>query len=217
MKAKIVSVTLLMCIGVGYSQRFVNLDFETTTITTIHNPGGDTYTAKTPGWSVNTFNYVNGDPNSIPYNNIALDSASVNLEGTNSPYAPAIQGLYSILLQGGTAFAPTTNGASIWQTAQVPVTAQSITYWGNALQVFFDGQLLSFVAVSNSPSFTLWEANISAYAGQTGQLEFTEPWQNSGLLDNIQFSSSPVPEPGVFGLSIFGGLALAWKRWRKAA
>jgi hypothetical protein len=33
--------------------------------------------------------------------------------------------------------------------------------------------------------------------------------------DNIQFSSTSIPEPGVIGLSAVGGLLLAWRRWRK--
>jgi hypothetical protein len=55
--------------------------------------------------------------------------------------------------------------------------------------------------------------DISAYAGQTGQLLFSVPPQSSGgILDNIQFSSTPVPEPGTFGLFAMGGALLAWRR-----
>jgi len=211
---KIKAIFLALSIGarVGVSQGFINLDFESATIMTIHNPGGDTYTAMVPGWSVNTPNYVNGDPNSIPYNDIALDSAAVNLEGTNSPYEPAIQGMYSIFLQGGTMFAPTTNGASIWQTAQIPATARSIIYWGNALQVSFAGQMLSFGAIGSGSNYTIYGADISAFAGQTGELLFREPWESSGFLDNIQFSSSSIPEPSALGLVALGSLLFGFRR-----
>src|SRR5690242_9785624 len=83
-----------------FGQGFVNLDFENTTITTIHNPGGDTYTATLPGWGVYGFPY--GNPTDIGYNTIALDAPAVTLQGSDSPFFPAIQGSYSVLLQGGT-------------------------------------------------------------------------------------------------------------------
>ena len=216
MKA-IFTFALLAVAHIGFCQGFVNLAFESTTITTIHNPGGDSYTATTPGWSVNAFNYVNGDPNSIPFNSIALDAPSVNLEGTNSimPLIQPIQGKYSIFMQGGTIHVSETNGASIWQTAQVPIGSQTLTYWGDTLQATFNGQFLSFVAISNTPNYTIWGASISAYAGLTGTLAFTAPWQKSGFLDNIQFSASPVPEPSVLGLFALGGAFLAFRRWKK--
>ena len=191
------------------SQGFLNLNFEGATILTTH-------TATISRWTVNAPNYVNGDPNSIPYNDIALDVPAVNLEGTNAP-APsiqAIQGNYSLLMQGGSRTSPITNGASIWQTGQIPISAESMTYWGNALQVTFNNQLLTFNAISNTANYTVWGADVSAYAGQTGQLMFAVPWQGSAMLDNIQFSSMPIPEPGSLALLVAGGLLVAWRRKR---
>ncbi len=75
--------------------------------------------------------------------------------------------------------------------------------------------MLSFIATSNAPNFTVWTADISAYAGQYGQLSFTAPWQSSGLLDNIQFSSAPIPEPNGLALAALGGLLLGLRRWKK--
>ena len=198
---KILSVVLLFgfhCFGQG----FVNLNFESATISNHAEIGSYAYTAIVSGWTYGqNYNYVNGNPDSIPYNNTALDAAAVNLEGTNNLFGPsAIQGKYSIFVQGGSQFAYTTNGASIMQTGQIPATAQSIFYWGGALQVFFNGQTLAFNAISNKPNYTVWAADISAYAGQVGQLSFTALWQTSGLLDNIQFSSTPVPEPSNLAL-----------------
>lgn len=209
------SAVLMITAQLGFSQGFANLDFESTTIMTNVNPGGDTYTATIPGWSVNNPNFsLTG---TVPYDSVALDSSEVSLEGANDPYGPsAIQGMYSIFLQGGTIYAPNTNGASIWQTAQIPATAQSIIYWGGPLDVTFGGHMLTFVDVSNAMNYSVYEADIAPYAGQTGELLFTEPWQNSGLLDNIQFSTSPVPEPGALALCALGGLSLAWRLRKKS-
>jgi hypothetical protein len=205
MKAKIaVLIVSLSFSSLGFAQGFVNLDFETAIISTNHNPGGNTYTALLAGWT----------PSNIPFNSVNLDSPGINLEGTNNPVGPvAIQGEYSIFMQGGSSFSPDTNGASISQTGQVPVVAQSITYWGSALQVTFNGQMLSFNAIGSGPNYTVYGADISAYAGQTGTLVFTTPWLSAGLLDNIQFSSSPVPEPGELALVAFSALLFGYRRW----
>lgn len=201
----------------GWSQGFVNLNFENSKLTNIVVFGFSTTSAIVPGWSVDTRNYANGDTNSIQYNTVTLDSAGVSLEGTNNPSGPsAIQGKYSIYLQGGTIFSQSgTNGASIWQNGTIPASSLSVYYWGGPLQVSFNGQALSFSAISNAPDYAVWGADISAYAGQTGEFLFNVPWQNSALLDNIQFSTSPIPEPSTFGLFVLSGLFFAWQRARK--
>ena len=207
MKKSLVTLGLwILGISLCRAQGFLNLNFENATILTAR-------IATIPGWTVNTGNYVNGDINSIPYNDSAMAAPAVSLEGTNalSPSLQAIQGNYSIFLQGGSRFSSDTNGASIWQTGQVSVLAQSMTYWGNALQVTFNNQLLTFNAISNAPNYTVWGTDISAYAGQTGQLMFTVPWQSSSMLDNIRFSASPIPEPGSIALLVAGGLLVTWR------
>ena len=196
----------MLCLAQG----FVNLNFENATVLTSR-------IATISGWTVNTANYVNGDSGSIPYNDSAIDAAAVSLEGTNapSPSLQAIQGNFSIFLQGGSLFASDTNGAAIMQTGQISSLAQTMTYWGNALQVTFNNQLLAFSAISNTASYTIWRTDISAYAGQTGQLMFTAPWQTSAMLDNIKFSSLPIPEPGSLALLVAGGLLGPW-RWKRS-
>jgi hypothetical protein len=84
-------------------QDFVNLDFENTTITPVYFPGGTRYTATVQGWTWTPGgNFVNGDPNSVGFNDLALSSPAVDLEGTDfgAPYS-AIEGSYSIYMQGG--------------------------------------------------------------------------------------------------------------------
>jgi PEP-CTERM motif len=137
------------------------------------------------------------------------------MQGADSsdPSLRAIQGNYSIFMQGGI-FAANTNGATISQAGVIPIAVQTLIYWGSALQVLVDGQRLSFTAISNAPNYTVWGANISAYAGQGVQLSFTAPWQTSGLLDNLQFSSAPIPEPSALALAALGGLLFGFRRWK---
>jgi len=201
-----------------HPQGFMNLDFENAVITP--DPSSPLYpyavnaSNAIPGWTA----YIAGVPQTdILYNDVSLGAPAVSLQGTNGFYQP-LQGLYSLLLQGSTLDAPTP--ASIGQTGLVPDNAVSLFFYlslNSNLEVSFNGQPISLVQMASTPNYDIMAGNISAFAGQTGQLLFTAPGSTGfGLLDDIQFSPSPIPEPGVFGLSAVGGLILACRRWRKS-
>lgn len=206
------------------AQTFVNLGFESTTISTVHYPGGDRYFATLPGWSYYGIP-SEGGPGTVNYNTIALDAAAVTLHGTSSLSAPAIQGSYSVLLQGGTiagGMAYRTNGASVFQTGQIPASSLSLIYLGGgAVRVSFNGQALSRVVLGSTASYTIWGLDVSAYAGQSGELRFTAPWLTAGVLDGIQFSSTAIPEPSGFALLSLGSfcwlvaIMLKTKGWER--
>lgn len=204
------SLFLLSELGAPAQGTFQNLGFENTTLTVfVRNPSIPSYATNVtvPGWDWSP--HVNagyGDPNTtVSFNEIALDSAAVTLHGTGS-FRPVLSGNYSILLQGGSQFSPPQfGGAAVFQTGQIPVTAQSLIYLGSiGFQVSFNGQTLSRVALDSTPTYTRWGIDISSYAGQSGELRFAVPWLGSGTLDGIQFSSSPIPEPSALSLSILG-------------
>jgi hypothetical protein len=213
-----VSFTLLRNV---FGQDFTNLNFEQSTIVS-SSPSGygfNSGTANVPGWTeyngYGDVNYSGGM--TVVYNDQTLDDSGVALEGTNY-FTPSIKGKYSIFMYGGSFAAEnSTNGSAIGQTGQIPLTTQSLTYLGlndNNLQITFNGQLLSFNAISSTPNYTMYGADISAYAGQTGELLFTAPWQTGeGMIDNIQFSSSPIPEPNTLSLFSYF-LFLCWRlKW----
>jgi PEP-CTERM motif len=218
-KNNIVAAILLILALRCQSQGFLNLNFESAKISG-YSPGDDIPTAEAfPGWSA--YYGTTGDPTSssastVAYDGISTGGALISLDDSNaySPYGP-IEGNYSAVLFGeaGTA-------VSLGQTGAVPSTAQTLVFWANVyggLDVSFDGQALSLVDVSNAVNYTVFEANISAYAGQTGQLLFTAPVDTTAVFDNIQFSTSPVPEPSAFALCALGGLSLAWRRRKRSS
>ena len=89
----------------------------------------------------------------------------------------------------------------------IPSNAHSLRFlvFGPEVVVTFGGQTLSVVPLMSGPnSSTLEAADISAFAGQTGELRFTAPnlagSPNDVFLDDISFSPQAIPEPGVFGL-----------------
>jgi hypothetical protein len=200
------------------SQGFINLNFESATITpdpaSIYYPYAVYATGAIPGWTA----YINGaQQTDIIYNNVSTGAAQVNLEGTNNiGNYPLIQGKYFILLQGDSNIFGLS--AAIGQTGQIPITARSMTFLGegalfgmSTLDITFGGQAVSFSQTGSTANYIVYTADVSAYAGQTGQLLFTALPGDFGYLDNIQFSTTPVPEPGelaltALGLSLLGSL-----------
>jgi len=175
-----------------------------------------------PGWNA----YISGVlQTTIWCNDVPLSAPEVCLINTNSQYfSGSISGKYYLEIWGE--FNPSggqihTNSAAIGQTGKIPLIAKTISFWGNigGLVATFDGLPLSFFQTGGTANYNIYSADISAYAGQTGQLLFTDPYYSNdsggpAIMDNIQFSTSPVPEPSIFALSTLGGLLLAW-RWRR--
>ncbi|MDE3066084.1 MAG: hypothetical protein KGJ60_00890 [Verrucomicrobiota bacterium] len=91
---------------------------------------------------------------------------------------------------------------SISQTGLVPSDAQSLFFEASTagLLLSMNGQNLSYLPISNGQNssgykYTVYGANISAFAGQSATLTFSTIPGGGAFLDNIQFSSQPIPEP----------------------
>jgi hypothetical protein len=212
-------VALLVGNQLGFAQGFVNLDFEDAIPPSNLTPGWTTYygTANNPTY----------EPAGVAYDDISLGGPSVFLEDKNDQGTQPIQGNDSVLLFGaeGIIYVPIEDqlSASIGQNGTVPTTAQSMTFWcsqsqwlngSSSLQVTFNGLPIDYLVTGSTAAYTIYAADISAYAGKTGQLLFTAPVDTVALLDNIQFSSSSVPEPSEFALSALGALLLGFRRRR---
>lgn len=101
---------------------------------------------------------------------------------------------------------------SISQTGLVPTNAESLLFdviFGppTPFAVSLDGQNLSYMAISNAldsdgQSYTIYGAEISAFAGQVEILTFSAV--DGGTLDNIQFSPISIPEPSTISLICLG-------------
>ena len=209
---KIAIVTSLVLVGSqpGYSQgTFVNLDFESV-IPPLNRDILFTVPISNalPGWT----GYINGNHvDRVMYNGEGLGGPSISLESSLSPAYVPIQGSFSVYLKSSSDAGGTS--AAISQTGQVPNDARSILFLrtpDSGFGVSFGGQPISLVPFGTSGNYIIMAGDISRFAGQTGQLLFA----GGGLFDDIQFSNQAVPEPSVLGLSVIGGLLLAWRRWR---
>jgi hypothetical protein len=67
--------------------------------------------------------------------------------------------------------------------------------------------------IGSASAATIVGEDISSFAGQTGQLLF----QGGGELDNIVFSTQPIPEPSSFVLFGTSALLLGFFRRRNSS
>ena len=217
---RIVALIFIACLQHVSGQAFVNLNFEQAVIVTDpsvpYYPSGVYASSALPGWT--TIGFLS--PNYILYNDLSLGAPSITLCGTNSTYSPsALKGQFSLDLYGGSV--NPSAGASISQTGLVPANAVSLRFIaqgipqpaGGPLVVALGGQSIPYSAISTGPNYTEYGGDISAFAGQIAQLTFTAPQglNNYWELDNIQFSSSPVPEPRVWSLFGLGIVLVGWR------
>lgn len=210
-------VTAMLMSVKAYSQGFLNLGFENPNLplTPVFNQLQTSDAI--PGWTAyySTATATN-QSSQVWYDTVSLGGAFIALTDSNSSSLSPLQGSYSLLLEGSSASTPT--AASIGQTGQIPFNAISLLFYlslNSSLQVTFNGQIIPLVQTGSTANYVIMGGNISGFAGQTGQLLFTAlPNVGYGLLDNIQFSTSPVPEPSTLGLTALGGLLFA-SRCRK--
>lgn len=127
-----------------------------------------------------------------------------------------INGNYSVLLTGSFPSAL----PSISQTGIIPAGAQTLLFKADpgvgGMNVSIGNENVAFSAVSTGPNYTLYGANISAWAGQAELLSFTaeqSPGLNNWEIDDISFSpNSVVPEPSPLALMGIGGFLFAFYR-----
>jgi hypothetical protein len=192
---------------------FVNLDFENP-MSLSGGPGTSLVwiTNALPHWT----GYIgNAQVNYVAFNSIALDAATISLHSTRS-ITPAFDGNYSVLLQASSRFAPVQAAAAIGQTGLIPQDARSLLLYTKpfsipflAIQVTFAGETISMTPIgAATATYQAWGGDISRYAGQAGELRFTVNPTSGSWLDNIQFSSNPVPEPGAWALFGLGSALL---------
>lgn len=197
---------------------FQNLGFESATVVRIpDDPFGRIYLAQAfPGWR----GYIGGVPETAAgYNGTFLCCSTISLFGGDNP-ALAIAGTYSTALKAALGDDGQPADTAIAQTGLVPVGAQSLLFKAQALGPFsvaLAGQPLSVIALSSGPNYTLFGADISAWAGQASELRFTalatQPQGSFFVFDAVQFSAEPIPEPrGVVFVASAGLLACYYLR-----
>jgi hypothetical protein len=212
MKKSLILLIWLSTVALAASlrgQAFTNLNFESAQVVFTSTNGIEVNIAAAsalPGWS--TFSGTN-QLSQVGYNpSFAAIPLPVDLVGSN---ASVIDGNFSVLLfdnlLGNTGF--------ISQTGLVPNDAKSLPFDATLppARVSLGGQSLSFIAISNAlnssgHSYTIYGADISGFGSQEETLTFS----GACYLDNIQFSTTAIPEPSAISIVCLGSGVLVYLR-----
>jgi len=211
-------VPLVVCVVQGQGT-FQNLNFELPTLIPVPGDpyGRVQFTPAFPGWT----GYIGPIAETLAlYNNMFLDSTGLGLQGPNSGFN--IEGNYTAMIQSGYALSgpPTQVNASLSQSGVLPIDARSLQFRATGLGPFdvaLNGQSLSLIPLSSMSGYTLYGADVSAFAGLATEFRFTAlprpspPIISTFFLDAIVFSNQPIPEPGSIGLLALGALLLGWR------
>jgi hypothetical protein len=225
---------LVLCLVYGTSlraQAFTDLDFESATLVPIpDDPYNRVYfTLALPGWT--GFSGTN-QLSAALYDNQFLDSTGIGIFDTNTSFSyngsNVIQGNYTAFLEAGLSLSGGGSAdATLSQIGLVPIGTKSLSFLAvtnGPFAVSLGGTTLPLIS---SPvagqNYSLFQADISAFAGLTNELDFTvfaqDPYENqlhSMLLDDITFSPDAIPEPTSCGLVMVGVVCLTfWRRTRR--
>ncbi len=195
---------------------FQNLDFESAALPVIppgQSGGRVAITAALPGWR----GYIGtNEIATVRHNDLSIGQAALAILGPN--YGYSLQGSFTPVLQAGRdPFTGESQNApvAIAQSGLIPADAQWMTFFtgpsSHDFSVSFNGTVLPWQLLTVASSSQLYRVDVSACAGQSGELRFTSlipalvPFNNL-YLDNIVF----VPEPSGAALIIIGGLFICW-------
>jgi hypothetical protein len=234
MKTTRIKNLILLILGLaqhGYTQSFINLNFESATL--IPSGGAVQFAQAFPGW----IGTVGGVQQTIALsNNVYLDTSGISIitQGWINHFGNGglIQGNYTAILQAGYGPGLVPADTSLSQTGLVPTNAQSLQFKAYQetdgsttpipFSVMLGGQALSLFSLFNGANYTLYGADISSFAGLTVPLAFTVFAENPHVddqylyLDSIQFSTQSVPEPSSLALGALGALLFGFRRWNNS-
>ena len=202
----------VMCIAALAQGTFRNMDFEQAQIPQTQPPGVVSTDLAFPFWTVY---YGANQQTQVHWAEVSAGSTQASLIGeTSNP--SAINGGYSLDMFGGNV------DVSISQVGQVPVDAVSLLFKarfggpGHQLIVSMGGVSLPIFDVASAPNYNLYGVDVSQFAGMQEDLRFITPkgsptgpsyWD----IDDIVFSTTPVPEPTTGALFALCGLFFGFR------
>jgi hypothetical protein len=211
-------------------QAFVNLNFEQANVSgPVDSLGRLPATNALPGWQTD----VGTSPTSLVYFNTSdLDQMTVGIYNSLAPvFIPhPVLGQFTAYLEGDLG-SITSGVASIAQTGLIPAAAKTIRFattstsdlpgLNPSLYLLINGTAAPYYQAQQASGFTTWVADVSSYAGTTSTLKFqmaasyipsSTHWIFGMGIDNIAFSTEPIPEPSSIALLAFGAVCLAGVR-----
>jgi hypothetical protein len=210
--------TLVAALGLGghvlAQGTFRNLNFESANLAVI--PPGQFGNEVSPEAAIPSWTPSGA---AVFQNSVSIGGPSITVYGPEWDARQILQGKYSVHINNDF-FGR--GSAAIAQTGEIPGDSRSLIFLTDplpALAVSFAGHPLSFVRLVESPQGIKWGADITTFAGQTGELRFSAGpgFAGGGTIDNIQFSTRNVPEPGIATLVLVGLSAFTVAWWNAKA
>lgn len=224
----------LSATAVAFGQgAFQNLGFEMANVSNPDLLHSVPFSSAFPYWQA----YGVHDVPSVPpgaltrayYNATDMDQMTIGIYDAGGPANHPVFGRYTAYIEAD--LGSFRQGyIYLTQTGLIPADARSIRFVsasysslaGVSAQLSFslNGTSISSIPLAIDPSYVLWGADVSAYAGSSAQIGFTvsalypfadttDPHVFVGVgLDSINFSTTPVPEPRAAALSMAGVLLL---------
>jgi hypothetical protein len=205
------------------AQAFVNLDFEAANVAGLSARDIVPISQALPGWSACAFDSLaTNTATQAVYDGISGSGTFISIEDTTVGEVGPIQGKYSAWLYAEAGVYT----EQLSQTGLVPAGTQSLLVEAHdessPFVVTLGGQVVTMVPLQTFSDYILYGGDISEMAGTEATLSFTEPYATVPQpwlleLDNIQFSPSTVPEPGLLALTALGGVLFGFAHRRKTA
>ena len=220
----------ILLLGITFSneclgQLIPNGSFENGTLPTSSPGFPETLDPSTaiPGWS------ISGSP--LYFQSGPLGGPAIAI---TTAY-PASNGSNSVYLQAG--FGGATTPVALWQSLLIPLNVKAITFQAKelydpnlypgmyylALLVSVAGQSVSPIYLStNGSGFKMFAMDVTPYSGTSVELRFSvdplgDPARGGAYqIDDLRYSSTPVPEPSTLALLGFGATALCLQGGRKS-
>jgi hypothetical protein len=194
------------------AEAFKNLNFEDSPIP---NNGSVSVSVSTsllfPSW---TLRFNDTIQTTASLNTVVLTATAAALNTGDGLEDSILEGTRSAYLQS------LFNSASLAQNGDVPAGTQSIRFLTAAglgpldVSLLMNGQAIPLATLSQDNGIFLLGGNISAWAGMNSELRVIVTGidvhgdAGSALIDAIEFSSQPIPEPSMLGLVPLGAFAM---------
>jgi hypothetical protein len=195
---------------------FQNLGFESANVSGYSQGSAVPIGQALPGWTGYSGGVLQA---AVLYDTISISGVDIVLIDGSAPNGTVIEGNYSAVLQGGDLIG---GGIStISQTGFVPTDSLSIqlkisTSPSNPFTVSLGGQSLAITPILVAANYTLYQADVSGFAGKSAELAISAlPGNHYLAVDSIEFSPAAVPEPSAICLLALGLLGLGWQSHRK--
>jgi hypothetical protein len=216
--AMVFQMAIVCCASIR-AEEFRNLDFEEANLPVLEIGQSEIIheSIAVPGWtSYLTSSHLMG------HNAVSLGGAVISIWGQKvwDPFLYVLEGNYSLAMN--TDFGGKGDGPAIGQVGTIPADAKSLVFFALSdpgLKILFAGHEIPFTFLSHRERYDSFGADITEFAGQTGELLFWnvrqqgKPYRSDAVIDNIRFLAGFRAGAWLRIVPEGSGLRISWPAW----